>query len=161
MDKNILRQLVAQQIPVDHFHFEGDTLVFTDPEKNSKPCTAPNESPYDTPENRAIVAEVIANYDTLAAEFVQQQLMVEVVSAVQSFLDTTAQQRGYDNIFTLISYVTSTNPVFQREGQAGLFWRDRVWETCLQIKNDVIAEIRPVPTEEEVLAEMPVIDWGE
>ncbi len=84
-----------------------------------------------------------------------------IVSAVQRLLDTTAQQRGYDNIFTLISYVASANPVFQREGQAGLLYRDRAWETCLQIKNDAIAGARLLPTVAEVLAEMPVIDWGE
>jgi len=90
-----------------------------------------------------------------------EQLMAEIVAAVQLRLDTTAQQKGYDNIFTLISYVDSTNPTFQAEGQAGLIWRDACWVKCLEIKNAVLAETRPMPTVEQVLSEMPVFAWPE
>jgi hypothetical protein len=68
MEANILCTLLAQRIPPEQFHVEGLEVVFTDPERNNKPCTAPNESPYDTPENRAIVADVIKNYDLLAGD---------------------------------------------------------------------------------------------
>jgi hypothetical protein len=70
MNANTLCTLLAQRIPPKQFQIHGLEVVFFDPDQNNKPYTAPNESPYDTPENRAIVADVIKNYDTLAAECV-------------------------------------------------------------------------------------------
>ena len=70
MNASTLCNLIAQRIPPEHFQLSGLEVVFFDPEKNNKPCTAPNESPYDTPENRAIVGDVIKNYDTLAAAYI-------------------------------------------------------------------------------------------
>ena len=69
MNASILCTLLAQRIPPEQFQVHGEEVVFFDPEKNNKPVGNPNESPYDTPENRAIVADVIANYDTLAAAY--------------------------------------------------------------------------------------------
>lgn len=68
MNANILCTLLSQRIPPEQFQLHGLEVVFFDPDKNNKPCTAPNESPYDTPENRAIVEDVIKNYDTLAKD---------------------------------------------------------------------------------------------
>lgn len=70
MKTSILCTLLAQRIPPEQFQIHGLEVVFFDPDKNNKPVTTPNESPYDTPENRAIVADVIDNYDTLAAEYI-------------------------------------------------------------------------------------------
>jgi len=70
MNANILCALLAQRIPPEQFQVYGLEVVFFDPDKNNKPCTDPNESPYDTLENRAIVADVIKNYDKLASEYV-------------------------------------------------------------------------------------------
>ena len=68
MDSNILCTLLAQRIPPEQFQLHGLEVVFFDPDANNKPVDAPHESPYDTPENRAIVEDVIRNYDTLAGE---------------------------------------------------------------------------------------------
>lgn len=73
MKQKILSKLLEQRIPPEQFHLEGLEVVFTDPEINNKPCTAPNESPYDTPENRAIVEDVIKNYDSLEKEYLAAQ----------------------------------------------------------------------------------------
>ena len=69
MDANILCQLLAQRIPPEQFQIRGEEVYFIDPDANNKPVDAPHTSPYDTPENRAVVADVIANYDTLAAAY--------------------------------------------------------------------------------------------
>jgi hypothetical protein len=72
MNATILNNILAQRIPPEQFQLHGLEVVFFDSDKNNKPCTAPNESSYNTPENRAIVEDVIANYDTLAAEYLAQ-----------------------------------------------------------------------------------------
>jgi len=81
MDSSILCQLLAQRIPPEQFQLHGLEVVFFDPDKNNKPVDSPNESPYDTPENRAIVEDVIANYERLAGD---------VEKTVQEAIDTEA-----------------------------------------------------------------------
>lgn len=73
MDADILCTLIAQRIPPEQFQLQGVEIIFFDPNENSKPVGSPSESPYDTPENRAIVEDVIKNYDTLAAEYISQK----------------------------------------------------------------------------------------
>ena len=78
---------------------------------------------------------------------------------VQSYLDTTAQERGYDNIVSLCTYATSAIPKFKLEGQAGVIWRDAVWSKCYEILAEVQAGTREVPT--DIISELPVMNWGE
>jgi phosphoribosylformylglycinamidine (FGAM) synthase-like enzyme len=56
MDADILCTLLAQRIPPEQFQLWGTDIHWMD-EK------------YDTPENRAIVADVTKNYDNLAEEY--------------------------------------------------------------------------------------------
>ena len=56
MDANILCPLLAQRIPPEQFQLRGLEVFWVDED-------------FDTPENRAIVADVVANYDTLAAGY--------------------------------------------------------------------------------------------
>jgi hypothetical protein len=55
--------------------------------------------------------------DQIAQAAVQAQQ--QVVAAVQAFMDQTAQSRNYDSLLSLCTYATSSNPTFQKEGQAG------------------------------------------
>lgn len=82
MDAQILCSILAKRIPPEQFSIRGEEVVFFDPEQNNKPVGSPNESPYDTLANRAIVADVIANYEILAAamdsEMVKQNALVQL-----------------------------------------------------------------------------------
>lgn len=56
MNGQILCALLAQRIPPAQFQVHGETVVFMDAQ-------------YDTPANQAIVADVVANYATLASAY--------------------------------------------------------------------------------------------
>lgn len=90
-----------------------------------------------------------------------EQLLENMTSAVQLMLDKKAHEFGYDNMISLCSYSTSTHPKFGPEGRAGLAWRDAVWTKCNEILDAVIAGERPIPTREELLAELPMFEWPE
>lgn len=99
------------------------------------------------------IAEYVAPVET--PEQVQQRM----VASVQRHLDATAKTRGYDGILSLASYAASTNQHFAAEGQAGVAWRDAVWGYCYGVLAAVQAGTRTIPTEDELIAELPVMVW--
>ena len=94
-------------------------------------------------------------------EELQAKLIADFTNLVQNYLDTKVKERNYDNILSLCTYATSTNPAFAKEGQAGVVWRDSVWAKCYAILAEVKAGTRATPTEEELLAELPLFTWGD
>lgn len=84
-------------------------------------------------------------------------------AALQRAMDLKAQERGYDSIFTAVSYAGTAeleDPMaarFQAEGNAYKAWRSAVWAKSyayLAEVQDSQGEI-PLPTPEESVAMMP------
>jgi len=73
MNGRILRKILAQRIPPEQFEFQGDEIHFHDG--------------FNTPENRAIVADVIANYDALAAAYELSQIPIKRQAMYQAEAD--------------------------------------------------------------------------
>lgn len=91
----------------------------------------------------------------------QEDIIKGYENAVQSYLDQTAQSRDYDNTYTCLSYLSSTDEVWHREANAFNAWRDQVWRKCHSILNAVLEGAAPAPTVEELIAQLPVIDWND
>lgn len=81
--------------------------------------------------------------------------------AVQAYLDQTAQSRDYDNTYTCLSYLSSTDEVWYRESHAFNAWRDQVWRKCHEILNSAMTGEIPIPTVEALIAMLPEIDWND
>lgn len=81
--------------------------------------------------------------------------------AVQAHIDAMAFAQGYDTIYTAISYIGSANAKWNAEGIALRDWRDSVWLATHGILNDVVGEVRPLPTIEQAIAELPVYEQPE
>lgn len=85
-----------------------------------------------------------------------EDVQAALTFAVQRHLDSEAQRLGYDSIFTAASYAEEPAvPKFQAEGQAFRAWRSLVWARCYELLAEVQADARRVPTEEELIAELP------
>lgn len=104
-------------------------------DKNGKPVL--KDPPPPTPE------QIIAQYD----------------AAVQQRLDDFAKTRNYTNIMSAATYATSQAPKFKAEGQYAVEARDTTWAKCYEILAAVEAGSRPMPTLDELLAELPVLTW--
>ena len=89
----------------------------------------------------------------------EAEIIASLTAAVQAKLDSEARTHNYDGILSLCSYATSIDPVFKAEGQAGVEWRDAMWRKACQVMEEVKAGTRPVPTSEELLAELPGMTW--
>lgn len=80
-------------------------------------------------------------------------------NAVQAHLDATAQTRGYDNTYTCLSYLNSTDDIWKRESNAFNAWRDSVWRKAHEILDAFMSGAINQPTIEEVIAQLPKIEW--
>ena len=81
-------------------------------------------------------------------------------NAVQNHLDSAAQSKGYDNTYTCLSYLSSTNAKWKNESAAFNAWRDSVWLKCHELLA-AWASTGIQPTIAEVIAALPVITWSE
>ena len=88
----------------------------------------------------------------------QEQAFTE---AIQQRLDAFARTRGYDSALSCASYATSINPKFAAEGHCIVQARDGTWAAAYGILDAVLAGERPMPSLEEVFAELPELVWPE
>lgn len=77
-------------------------------------------------------------------------------AVIQKYLDDQAAQLNYDGILSAASYLGSNDPKFGPEGASFHAWRDAVWNYGYQVIYEVQNGIRTMPTDEELLAELPV-----
>ena len=92
---------------------------------------------------------------------IKERTKKRLLSAVDRYMDKTVQERGYDNIAKCVTYEGDIDPIFNREGTAAKQWRSKVYRTCYNILDSVECGYREIPTEAELLSELPKIDWGE
>ena len=101
----------------------------------------PEQARFDAPEMSKEQKEAL----------IQQQL----TNAVQRVLDNKAQELLYDNCLSVCSYIDTGVSKFDAEGRAFRTWRSAVWAKGYEILAQVQAGQRAIPTEAELLAELP------
>ncbi|MFU2067732.1 hypothetical protein ACLQ9R_01515 [Bordetella hinzii] len=94
---------------------------------------------------------ILAN-PTLTPEEIQNQK----VALVQKYMDDAARALRYDSIANAITYADEPSaPKFQAEGLAFRAWRSLVWEKCYEILDEVQSGARGIPSDEELIGELP------
>lgn len=79
-------------------------------------------------------------------------------SAVDGHVDSVARAKGYDNRLTATMRAGYENP-WQAEGIAFGQWMDSCYQYCQQVQADILAELRPIPTSQELISELPEMVW--
>ena len=74
-------------------------------------------------------------------------------------MDVKVQEHGYDGILSACSYVNTGIERFDNEGAACRAWRSAVWDKCYAMLAEVQAGTRAVPTAEELINELPKLEW--
>ena len=123
-----------------------------------QPGQAP-ERPACGNEGTAFVGEL--EYPADAGEQQQQEALrikAEIEAGIDAYIDSVAQAKGYDNRLTCMARAGFEGP-FQAEGIAFGQWMDSCYLACFQIMDEVMAELRPVPTVDELIAELPPMVW--
>ncbi|MGD9662059.1 MAG: hypothetical protein AB7U63_12370 [Porticoccaceae bacterium] len=87
-----------------------------------------------------------------------EQIRAQKVAIVQNHMDAAARVLNYDSISNAITYAEEPAvPKLQQEGQAFRAWRSLVWAKCYEILDAVNAGTRDIPTDEELIAELPAL----
>ena len=89
-------------------------------------------------------------------EKTEEQLILEIQSAVASHLDIPAKEKLYDSVHTAALRAGFVGP-FQAEGIAFATWMDACWIKCYELLAEVKAGTRPVMTPKEVISELPTL----
>ena len=85
----------------------------------------------------------------------EREIQKQLTDAVQRILDAKAQELLYDNCLSVCSYIDTGVAKFDAEGRAFRTWRSAVWEKGYEILAQVQEGKREIPTEEELIAELP------
>lgn len=90
----------------------------------------------------------------------EEELQQYFEDGVEAWMNTVVAERQYDSLDTCIGrYTDSPNPKYAQEAKAVKDWNTAVWDKCWDILAEVKAGTRPIPTLEEVIAELPVLVW--
>ena len=88
-------------------------------------------------------------------EWLEAQIQQQLTDAVQHVLDSKAQELNYDSCLSVCSYIDTGVQKFDDEGRAFRAWRSQVWAKGYEILAEVKEGKREIPTEEELIAELP------
>ncbi|MFN4328292.1 MAG: hypothetical protein ACK4FF_05395 [Limnobacter sp.] len=89
----------------------------------------------------------------------REQVVQTYKAHIQHRLDDFCRTREYDGVLSCCTYVTSKVTKFRTEALYMLEKRDETWDIGTQILADVEAGTRPIPTLEELDAELPALAW--
>jgi len=81
------------------------------------------------------------------------QAQARLTPSVTSAINAGAQDWGYDDIISAVSYLTSTMPQYVAEAKALNIWRDQVWAWAIP----ALAHVTPNETVGQFLATMPAL----
>lgn len=86
-------------------------------------------------------------------------VIADYEDAVQEFMDNKVREKGYDDIYTCLSYKGDPNPTYNSEAEAVLNWRSQVWQTANNIFGQWKMGSIQQPTIQDVLDQLPVLEW--
>lgn len=80
----------------------------------------------------------------------------EIMADVQSWLDWTARQNGYDSLASCISYKDSSIGQWSSDATVAITWRDAVWQACFQWQqSSMIDQPMSFPSSSDVISLLP------
>lgn len=87
-----------------------------------------------------------------------EQVIARLESALDAHIDSVARSYRYESIRTMVTYATSEHPTFGAEGRAAIKFRDACYAYGIQVIADVQDGKRGIPTEAELIAELPTFE---
>lgn len=101
---------------------------------------------------------VVALTDAEKMDYLRQQRAI-LKSFLDRYMDSQVAPKDYDSVLTACTWINASTPEWANDARAASAFREECFKRAYQIEADVLAGLRPVPTEAEFQAEMPVL-WA-
>ncbi|QWW67960.1 hypothetical protein [Rhizobium sp. WYJ-E13] len=85
--------------------------------------------------------------------------LTDYANAVQAHVDATANAREFNDGVTAATYLTSSISRWRADAEALVAWRDQVWAYSYGELDRVRNGLRPQPTIDVFINELPAISW--
>lgn len=83
-------------------------------------------------------------------------VVANAIDGVQSWIDRTAQQNGYDNAVSCVSYIGSSVQQWKLDAEAMRSWRDAVWQAAHAWRDSLNGQIPdPIPDMAQIIQTLP------
>ena len=86
-----------------------------------------------------------------------EQIVARLERALDAYIDNQAHAYRYESIRTMVTYENDPNPKFNAEGKGAKAFRSACYTLSIQIVEEVQQGLRPIPTEDELIALMPTL----
>lgn len=139
--------------PSNWFWKVGERTSYWSSAASSYVETVPDGRPFTSIATESELSDVLRSYGLV----VPAPTEMDYGAAIQAMLDAKAQERGYDDIQSAVSYRDDTNATFAAEGEAYFAWRSAVWTYAYAELAKVQAGQRAQPTVAEFLTELPAV----
>jgi hypothetical protein len=87
-----------------------------------------------------------------------EQLLKAIEQAIEKHMDEVAQADGWDNRWSCMARAGYVNP-WQAKAIKYAQWVDECWGDSFQAQADIEAGLRAIPTPEEAVLELPLMEW--
>lgn len=130
-----------------------------------------SEKPGYNPLSQKIITQLFFENNSIVPVYTVENLSNEEVGAilsglksslaasVENYLNSKVLERDYKSVIHACSYAESTVPQYKAEALSVVAWRDSVWIKAYSIQEEVLNGQRDVPSENELLAELPSLEW--
>jgi hypothetical protein len=99
------------------------------------------------------------NFTGEAVTETKAQAKIRLLLEVKRFCDEEAQTQGFDDLAEACLFSFATNTALKNKGLAARGWKEAIKLHIRQVIQDVQGNVRPIPTTDELLAELPTITW--
>jgi len=143
--------------------------VINKPDPRDNPLLGERMLPYDPPAHdvdmfivspqQPVAAEAEAISFTLTPrEDAAERVKNARIARIQEHLDRSAQAKGYDSILSAVTYGLDPGSPFYQEGLEFARWRSACWARGFEILDEVTQGLRPIPSNDELIALLPTIE---
>jgi hypothetical protein len=105
-------------------------------------------------------AEYLAKKQEQETKAKVQEVTGIIDQYIQAKVDEYNMKNGtlFEKVHNCVAYKDIEGYAHQKFCQDVLVWNAQVWETARQVQVDVLTGVRQEPTEEELLAELPILE---
>ena len=82
-----------------------------------------------------------------------------LIKQTQANLDDFVKQKGYDNVVSAVSYINSSNTIYQSEANTVIHLRDETWSTLYGIIDQIKANTIQVTSYSQIANSLPSLVW--